>query len=161
MNVTMAPHSATNGTNGVHHTNGTHNTNGYHHTNGVNGTNGTNGTNGINYTNGTNGTNGYHSVTHGSSQNSKTLMSTPPPGPPAPLATAERRPPLKADREGISSAFSQFGQLIHAPRRPLPTQNGNTTASVKRTQTGLRADMKFIGWKGEQDCFGPSLKMRR
>lgn len=129
---------ATNGTNGVHKSNGI---------------NGANGTNGSLDTNGVNGRNGSYSVTHTSSWNSKhpekpTPSLEPQRGTPAPLAKAQHHEPLKADREGVTSAMSQFAQLVHAPRKPLPTQNGTGTASVKRTQTGLKVDLKYIGWKG-------------
>lgn len=118
-------------------------------TNGTNGVHNTNGINGVNGTNGVNGRNGSYSVTHTSSWNSKHLEKTAPPsGPPAPLAKAQHHPTPKADREGVTGTLSQFAQLIHAPRKPLPTQNGSGTASVKRTQTGLKVDLKYIGWKG-------------
>lgn len=123
---------ATNGTNGVHHTNGT------------------NGINGMHRTNGTNGANGSCSITHTNSINSKHPENPTSPFSPPTLAKAQHHPPPKADREGITAAFSQFAQLIHAPRRPLPTQNGSGTASVKRTQTGLKVDLRYIGWKGRQ-----------
>lgn len=130
---------ATNGSNGVHKSNGTNVTNGNHDTNGIN------------------GRNGSYSVTHTSSWNSKhpemlTPSSEPQRGTPAPLAKAQHHKPLKADREGVTAAMSQFSQLVHAPRNPLPTQNGTGTASVKRTQTGLRVDLKYIGWKGTYLC---------
>lgn len=107
-------------------------------------------TTGTSSTNGANGTNGLHSVTNSSSLNHKSSNhDTATIGSPAPLATAHRPEQLKANREGIVAAFSEFSQLIHSPRKPLPTQNGSGTASVKRTQTGLRLDLKYIGWKGE------------
>lgn len=103
-------------------------------------------TNGLHETNGVDGTNGYN---HESSPNSRLTEKTPnPSGPLPPLAPAVHHPQLKADRKGIKEAFSQFAQLIHSPRRPLPTQNGYGTQSASKTQTGLRADIKYIGWKG-------------
>lgn len=70
-------------------------------------------------------------------------------GPFPPLAKAVKHRPLKADREGITAAFSQFGQLIQTPRKPLPTQAGEGTQSVRKTTTGFRVDRKYIGWKGD------------
>lgn len=106
-------------------------------------------TNGTSSPHGTNGTNGLHTVTNSSSMNPKHPHSDPAGnGSAAPLATAGRPEQPKANREGIVAAFSQFAQLIHSPRNPLPTQNGRGTASVKRTQTGLRLDLRYIGWKG-------------
>lgn len=130
---------ATNGTNGVHKSHGMNGTNGTHDTNGVD------------------GRNGSFAVTHTSSWNSKhpdkpVPSSEPQRGTPAPLAKAQHHEPLKADREGITGAMNSFAQLVHAPRKPLPTQNGVGTASVKRTQTGLRVDLKYIGWKGTCLC---------
>jgi hypothetical protein len=55
---------------------------------------------------------------------------------------------LKADRTGVSQAFTQFGQLIHASRRPLPTQMGDGTYNEKKKKTGLRNDIKYLKWKG-------------
>lgn len=69
-------------------------------------------------------------------------------GPLPPLAKPVNRKPLKADREGITAAFNQFGQLIPSPRKPKPTQAGEGTQSTRKTTTGLRVDRKYIGWKG-------------
>lgn len=71
-----------------------------------------------------------------------------PPGPPAPLATAEHHKPLGADRDGVTAAFKQFANSIHSSRRPLPTQLGDGTVSIRRRQTGLKADLKHLGKKG-------------
>lgn len=113
----------------------------------------TNVTNGVR-TNGTNGTNGSYPVTNTSSSTSrhpdKGVAAS---GSSAPLAAAEKPVQPKANREGVTAAFTQFGQLIHSPRRPLPTKNGSGTASVKRTQTGLRVDLRYIGWKGTLSFF--------
>lgn len=62
-------------------------------------------------------------------------------------ALAQDRP-LKANREGVTDAFSQFGQLIHASRRPLPTQMGDGTYNEQKTRTGLRQDLKRLRLKG-------------
>lgn len=56
--------------------------------------------------------------------------------------------PLKTDREGVTDAFTQFGQLIHASRRPLPTQMGDGTYNEQKTRTGLRQDLRRLRLKG-------------
>lgn len=73
-------------------------------------------------------------------------------GPLPPLAKAVNHKPLKANREGITAAFNQFGQLIHSPGKPKPTQSGEGTKSTRKTTTGLRVDRKYIGWKGKIIC---------
>lgn len=112
----------------------------------------TNGTNGYHDTNGTNGADVYKTDTHSGSGTSSMKYSDNTTGaragPLPPLAKAVHHPPLKADRGGITAAFNQYGQLIHSPRKPLPTQNGRTTESPRKSQTGLRVDRKYIGWKG-------------
>lgn len=120
------------------------------HSETMNGTNGTTGRSGLSRLNGTNGTNGDYAVIHSSSSNSKLPDSIkPPPGTLPPLAKAIHHEPLKTNREGITAALSQFAQSIHAPQKPLPTQSGDGTYSVRKRETGLRLDLKYIGWKGE------------
>lgn len=70
------------------------------------------------------------------------------PGAGGPLATAEHHKPLGADRDGVTTAFRQFANSIHSSRRPLPTQLGDGTISIRRKQTGLKADLKHLGKKG-------------
>lgn len=108
-------------------------------------------------TNGTNGVDGPHrsfSVAHTNSWSSKVLEKdssySASSEASAPLASAVPHSPLKADRAGITDVFNQFAQVVHVPRRPLQTQSSNGTASAKRTQTGMKMDMKYIGWKGEE-----------
>ncbi|KAI8964322.1 linoleate diol synthase [Daldinia sp. FL1419] len=55
--------------------------------------------------------------------------------------------PPKADRQGISAVFSQFGQLLNASRRPLPGQNGDGTYDTKVQRTGIKKDLKYIKMK--------------
>ncbi|OTB02795.1 hypothetical protein M426DRAFT_61578 [Hypoxylon sp. CI-4A] len=57
-------------------------------------------------------------------------------------------PPPRADRQGITDVFNQFGQFLHASRRPLPSGDGRisyTNGEVQRT--GLKGDLKYIGIK--------------
>lgn len=57
--------------------------------------------------------------------------------------------PMKADREGVDNAFSAFAQLIHASRRPLPTQNGDGTYSEEKKRPGLRKDIMNLKMRGK------------
>lgn len=125
----MALNSTSNGTNSVHRSDGYHGSNGFGSKNGID---------------------GPIDNIRSSSMKTKIEQSKMSPGKPAPLATAKKHPALKADREGVTTALNRFAQLVHAPRRPMPTQSGSTTASVRRTQTGLKTDLKFIGMKGQQ-----------
>lgn len=85
----------------------------------------------------------------GSRSNSKpTNTIEAPPGPPAPLATAEHHKPLGADRDGVAAAFKRFAQSIHDSRSPLPTQLGDGTGNTRRKQTGFKVDLKHLGKKG-------------
>lgn len=97
--------------------------------------------NGGNRSNGTNGTAYTNSNGFSTSEKSKVASSS------APLAN-DGKPP-KPNRDGVASAFQQFGQLVHASKRPLPTQNGDGTYTEKKKYTGLRKDLKYIGWKGQ------------
>ncbi len=63
--------------------------------------------------------------------------------------------PMKANRQGVTAAFSQFGQPLQASRRPLPTQNGDGTYVEHNVQTGLRQDLKHIRIKGEWPFLPP------
>lgn len=150
------PANGSNGTPNVHAANGANGANGAHGTIGVNGVNGVNGANGANGANGVNGTNGIddtgddaYPIIQATTWNSKDWEESHNSGPSPPLASAVPHPPLKADSAGVTQAFGQFAQLLHTPRRPLPTQNGSGTASARRTQTGFKLDLKYIGWKGQ------------
>ncbi|KAG8162580.1 hypothetical protein KVR01_008345 [Diaporthe batatas] len=98
-------------------------------------------------TNGFNGVNGNHAGPHSSNNTDAAKGLQAPPGPPAPLATADHHEPLGADRDGITAAFKQFASSIHASRHPLPTQLGDGTVSIKKRQTGLTVDLKHLGKK--------------
>ena len=51
-----------------------------------------------------------------------------------------------ASRKDVESSFDQFAQLIHASRRPLPTQTDG--AILDHTEpTGLVQDLKALGFK--------------
>ncbi|KAJ2894179.1 uncharacterized protein MKZ38_007881 [Zalerion maritima] len=69
----------------------------------------------------------------------------------APNATQYKAAPSKkepkADKAGISQAFTQFGQLMQASSRPLPTQNGDGTYTVEKKRSSLKADLMTLKMK--------------
>ena len=78
-----------------------------------------------------------------SSSSSPSATAGPPP------AGKEKAPPLpEPTRAGVTSAFAQFGSLIQASRRPLPTQHGDGTYSETKTRPGLRQDLKSLKKRG-------------
>jgi len=52
-----------------------------------------------------------------------------------------------ASRGEVENSFAQFAQLIHASRRPLPTQSGDGAYLEHREPSGLMSDMKALGFK--------------
>lgn len=50
-------------------------------------------------------------------------------------------------RSEVSSTFEKYAQLIHASRRPLPTQSGDGTYLENDSPSGLFQDMKSLGFK--------------
>lgn len=54
----------------------------------------------------------------------------------------------KADREGVSAVFAQFGQFLNASRRPLPNQHGDGSYTMDVQRTGLKKDLKYLRMKG-------------
>ncbi len=52
-----------------------------------------------------------------------------------------------ASRGEVESSFQQFAQLIHASRRPLPTQSGDGSYLDHTEPSGLMQDLKSIGFK--------------
>lgn len=90
-----------------------------------------------------NGTNGHgaYSSQNGSSATAKETLSAPKKKPAAKK--------VRADRQGITEVFEQFGQLLHASNRPVPTQNGDGTYNDQKKRTGLKQDLKVLRWKGE------------
>ena len=47
----------------------------------------------------------------------------------------------------VENSFKQFGQLIHAARRPLPTQTGDGAYLDEEVSSGLFQDLKSMGFK--------------
>lgn len=52
-----------------------------------------------------------------------------------------------ANRDDVDLLFGKYAQLIHASRRPLPSQNGDGTYVEHETSTGLFQDLKTMGFK--------------
>ncbi|ROV91089.1 hypothetical protein VPNG_09932 [Cytospora leucostoma] len=92
-------------------------------------------------------TNGDHAVTPFNSSTAKLLdKPKPPPGPLPPLAKAIHHAAPGTDRDGITAVLDQFAQSVHVPQKPLPTQLGYGTYSVRKRETGWKLDLKYIGW---------------
>lgn len=47
----------------------------------------------------------------------------------------------------MSSTFEEFAQVLHAAKRPLPSQTGDGSYLNKEEPTGLMADLKNLGFK--------------
>ncbi|KIH93820.1 prostaglandin-endoperoxide synthase 1 [Sporothrix brasiliensis 5110] len=62
--------------------------------------------------------------------------------------TITNRPPLVKNFKKPSSpgALAKLSGLRVASKRPLPTETGNGTYIVAKTQTGLREDLKHLTW---------------
>ncbi|KAL2422066.1 Linoleate 10R-lipoxygenase [Exophiala dermatitidis] len=67
--------------------------------------------------------------------------------PPAAPAPAQKEDDTPVTRENIESIFEEFAQLIHASRRPLPTQSGDGQYLEKDEQTGILSDLPHLGIK--------------
>jgi linoleate 10R-lipoxygenase len=52
-----------------------------------------------------------------------------------------------ATRQNVEDVFEQFAQLIHASRRPLPSQTGDGSYLEKEEPTGFWADLKNLSLK--------------
>ena len=52
-----------------------------------------------------------------------------------------------AGRAEVESSLKQFGQLIHAARRPLPTQAGDGAYLDEEVSSSLFQDLKSLGFK--------------
>ena len=55
-----------------------------------------------------------------------------------------------ADREEVERCFKQYAQLIHASRRPLPTQSGDGAYLEHELPSGLMQDLINLGFKDVQ-----------
>ena len=57
--------------------------------------------------------------------------------------------PNRVNRGHVEGTFSKYAQLIHASRRPLPTESGDGTyLGEKKKGTSLFQDLRTIGFKG-------------
>ena len=52
-----------------------------------------------------------------------------------------------ATRSDVSSSLEQFAQVLHAARRPLPTQSGDGAYLDHEVPSGLLQDIKSLGFK--------------
>jgi hypothetical protein len=52
-----------------------------------------------------------------------------------------------ADSDTIAQTFEKFAQLIHATRRPLPTQTGDGTYIEHEVKPSLFQDLRSLGFK--------------
>lgn len=50
-------------------------------------------------------------------------------------------------RNEVSATFEKYAQLIHASRRPVPTQSGDGTYLETESSSGLFQDLKALGFK--------------
>lgn len=70
-----------------------------------------------------------------------------PPTASAPLERAPDDDGPPATRKDVEGAFTEFAQLIHASRRPLPTGSGDGQYLEKEEPTGFWTDMMHLGIK--------------
>lgn len=52
-----------------------------------------------------------------------------------------------AVRKDIETSFGKYAQLVHASRRPLPTQSGDGAYLDHTEPTGLMNDLMSLGFK--------------
>lgn len=106
-----------------------------------------NGTNGV--TNGV--TNGSANLTDSLAETKKVNRRHPSwstPSKPAPARQDTRdRNSTPATRQDVENTFAEFAQLIHASRRPLPTQSGDGSYLEKEEPTGFWNDIRHLGLK--------------
>ena len=116
--------------------------NGTHAANGVNGNGVANGTNGVNGANGTNGTNGTNGASKAAKPTKRFSLAAP-----KRQATGPVEPDHSVTRGDIDNSFEQFAQLVHASRRPLPTQTGDASYIEHEVPSSLFQDIKSLGFK--------------
>lgn len=56
-------------------------------------------------------------------------------------------PDHAANRQEVAGTFEQYAQLIHAARRPLPTQSGDGAYLEHDVPSGVFQDLKSLGFK--------------
>lgn len=52
-----------------------------------------------------------------------------------------------AEQESVNSTFAEFAQVLHAAKRPLPTQTGDGSYLTKEEPSGFMGDLKSMGFK--------------
>ncbi|GAP85759.1 putative linoleate diol synthase [Rosellinia necatrix] len=87
-------------------------------------------------------TNGAHAATNGAGSQAAAGSSPVVFGVGPPFKGQPEKPP-KANREGITKAFTQLAQWAHAAEGPFPTQTGHGTFSVGKKVT-LKQDLKAL-----------------
>ncbi len=110
----------------------------------VNGANGTNGT--VNGSD-TNGTNTSSSGANGNSAGKPSLEKRQSTFGFTSRKTRGETVDHSSSRGEVEQSFAQFAQLIHASRRPLPTQSGDGTYLDHKEPSGLMSDMRALGFK--------------
>ncbi|KAL9134531.1 MAG: hypothetical protein Q9175_004283 [Cornicularia normoerica] len=111
---------------------------------------GVNGTKNINGTNGTNGTtHGVINGANGESREKPALNERHSSFAPfkSRKETSNHSTDHNASRGDVENTFEQFAQLIHASRRPLPTQSGDGSYLDHAPPSGLMSDIKAMGFK--------------
>ena len=89
-------------------------------------------------TNGT--TNGVHDGKHSLEKRISSFM-------PNKASKKTETPDHTASRGDVESSFDQFASLIHAARRPLPSQSGDGAYLDHAEPSGLMQDIKSMGFK--------------
>lgn len=67
-----------------------------------------------------------------------------------PIKSSSKKPEAhehSAVRADVENSFEQFAQLIHAARRPLPTQSGDGSYLDHAEPSGFMQDVKALGFK--------------
>ena len=65
----------------------------------------------------------------------------------APKSKTQETDDHSVNRHEVESSFEKYAQLIHASRRPLPTQSGDGAYLDHTEPSGLLQDLKSIGFK--------------
>lgn len=64
-----------------------------------------------------------------------------------PKTKEEQNVDHSASRADVESSFKKFAQLVHASRRPLPTQSGDGAYLERTEPTSFIQDLKSIGFR--------------
>ena len=64
-----------------------------------------------------------------------------------PPAHTEHKDDHAVKREDVATSLENFAQLLHAARRPLPTQTGDGSYLDHPVPSGLMQDLKNLGFK--------------